>query len=78
MREQVQVSYDYEITEEEFRETEDLESLECSSQCGSFDYLNQCCWRTWWHKEEGDHCSFNLYVDKNMNHVKVKWKRKFK
>lgn len=40
----------------------DVESHEvtCGNACGHFDYLNQCCWLSWWHKEEGDHCNYGL------------------
>lgn len=70
------MSYDYTITEEEFRNRSDIDLLRCSTQCGHFDELNQCCWKTWWHKNEGDLCDFGLYDDGRMQHVKGLWKKK--
>lgn len=68
--------FDYQITEEEYKEREDLEPLYCSDTCGSFDSLNQCCWITWWRKNEGNLCDFPVYVDHDMNYVWVKFKSK--
>jgi len=41
---------------------DDFEAYEvtCGNACGHFDYLNQCCWLSWWHKEEGDRCNYGL------------------
>lgn len=32
----------------------------CGNSCGHFDYLNQCCWLSLWHKQEGDYCDYEL------------------
>jgi len=43
---------------------EELETHEvyCGSDCGHFDTLNQCCWLSWWHKQEGDWCDYGLRI----------------
>ena len=75
------MTYDYTITEQEFYDRDSqgqtLEPLECSEgNCGHYDALNQCCWLSWRHKEEGDICSYNFYVDENGLIVKVLWPKK--
>ena len=45
--------------EEQFLELEGYD-ITCGNECGHFDHLNQCCWLSWWHKEEGDHCNYGL------------------
>lgn len=44
----------------EFGEFEYVEDVRCGSQCGSFDYLNLCCWKSWYNKQEGDFCDYGL------------------
>ncbi len=70
------MSYLYEITEEEYRERNNLEPLECSNSCPHFDYLNQYCWIAWRDRSERDMCIYGLYIDENKNHVKVNWRKK--
>ena len=71
------MSPDYTITEEEYHDRHDLEPLECSEGgCGHYDALNQCCWLSWRHKEEGDICSYGWYVDEGGGIVKVIWNKK--
>lgn len=70
------MNYTYTLTQEEFNERDDLEPLECSeSSCGHYDSLNQTCWLSWRHKEEGDICSYGWYVDQNGMIVRVLWKK---
>jgi len=45
--------------EEQFLDFETHE-VTCGNACGHFDYLNQCCWLSWWTKHEGDYCNYGL------------------
>jgi hypothetical protein len=67
---------DYTITEEEYQERDDLHELECSTQCGHYDELNQCCWVSWRNQDEGDRCFYGLYEDESGMIVRVLWKKK--
>jgi len=46
--------HDYDPAEFETQE------VTCGWQCGHFDSFNQCCWLSWWNKQEGDHCNYGL------------------
>jgi len=52
-------------TQYEIEEEYGLEDLKCGSGCSHFDALNQCCWLSWCHQEEGDYCAYGLKVDEN-------------
>jgi len=38
----------------------DQYDVTCGSLCGHFDEFNRCCWLSWWNKEEGDYCDYDL------------------
>ena len=48
---------------EEYEELE-IHEITCGNECGHWDELNQFCWLSWWHKQEGDRCNYG-FVDVN-------------
>ena len=52
-----------------------FEAVTCGDQCGHFDAFNQCCWLSWWNKEEGDRCNYGLVIDIDGEvHTPEEWK----
>jgi len=54
------------ISWEEFNQRSDMQFLRCGEDCGNYDRLNRCCWLSWWHKEPGDSCDYNLVIGPDM------------
>lgn len=52
------------IRQENDYDIDDIDTREvtCGSSCGHFDSFNQCCWLSWWNKQEGDHCNYGLVM----------------